>query len=50
MPCECADSSSADKDHNHTVTGNLTTVTNNKLRNASPKYQENRSPDLEKFK
>ena len=48
---ECKGSQFVDKDYSHTIMGNLTIITNNKLRkrfSKTPKYQKNEIADHEK--
>ena len=53
LPCECENSSFADKHHRHIITGDLRLIGNNNLRKffaKGPKFRESKAIDLNKAK
>ena len=53
LPCSCMDSQYTDNHHKHIVTGDLSIVANNKLRNLfskGPNYREPVTPNFEKVR
>ena len=51
LPCDCANSPFKDNHHKHIITGDLSIVTDNKLRklfSKGPNYREPITPDFEK--